>query len=185
MGKKSNISLKFFIINDAIILLLNITILVFLSMLVSKEYSFRKTIKLFLFQLIESGLIICLNIVMEVKMFLSNFKGHNNYGMFIRFLLFYLNLSATLLASQRSDNINQDDILKLGNILLYIGLGNNAFIITSMILSFIVVDTKAISSKLNKEELLKEFNINSVENMELFESDKGSSKQGMTELAQK
>ena len=184
MGKNSNLSLKLFIINDGIILLMNLIILILLITLVAKEYSYRKTLRLFLFQLIESIIIIILNVIMVIKMFKSKYKGHNNYGMFIRFLIFYLNLCCSILTFQRSDNTNLEDIQTLGKILLYIGLLNNLFIIPS-----IVVDTKAFSSKLNKEEFLKEFNkefnVNSEENVEIFDRENRGTKSSMTELVKK
>ena len=189
MGKNSNLSLKLFIINDGIILLMNLIILILLITLIAKEYSYRKTLGLFLFQLIESIIIIALNVIMVIKMLKSKFKGHNNYGMFIRFLIFYLNLCCIILTFQRSDNTNLEDIQTLGKILLFIGLLNNLFIIPSMILSFIVVDTKAFSSKLNKEEFLKEFNkefnVNSEENVEIFDGENRGTKSSMTELVKK
>ena len=106
-------------------------------------------------------------------MFLSKYKGHNNYGMFIRFLLFYLNLSCVMLTYQRSDNLNDTEIKNLGNVLLYIGLFNNGFIISSMILSIIVID-KNIYSKQKKEFDDKTYNL--AEQMEIFEIDKSSGK---------
>ena len=113
---------------------------------------------------------------MLLKLFLSKYKGHNNYGMFIRFLLFYLNLSLVILTYQRSDNLNQNEIKNLGSILLYIGLFNNAFIITSMILSIIVTD-KTIYSKSKKDDD-KTYNL--AEQMEIFEIDGSSGKSSST-----
>ena len=173
MSNKTNYPIIFFIISDIIILILGIIIIVISAMISSKEYSFHKTLNLFLFQLIQSGLALILNIIMDIKIISTNYKGHNNYGMFIRFLNFYLNLSCVILTFQRSDNINQTDIQSLGNTILYVGLVNNLFIIISMILSFIVTDQKAFS-KFKKEETERLLNINSLEQMELMEPDKSS-----------
>ena len=180
MSKKRNLSKIFFQANDLIILLFNIVILDLSSMIASKEKSFRGSLNLFLFQLIESILIIILNLIMLIKMFLSNYKGHNNYGMFIRFLLFYLNLSCIILTFQRSDNLNQEGIKKLGTILLYIGLINNGFIISSMILSMIVVDKKPFYKFERGDDKL--FNIE--EQLEIFEIDKTSEKSSRSKMSE-
>ena len=173
MSKRRNLSKTIFTFNDIIILLINLIIFILSLMILLKEKSIRGSTNLFLFQLIESILIIILNVIMLIKMFLSKYKGHNNYGMFIRFLLFYLNLSCVILTYQRSDNLNQDEIKNLGNILLYIGLFNNLFIISSMILSIIVID-KNIYSKPKKEFDDKTYNL--AEQMEIFDIDKSSGK---------
>ena len=173
MSKKRNLSKTFFIFNDIIILMINLIIFILSLMILLKEKSYRGSTNLFLFQLIESILIIILNVIMLIKMFLSKYKGHNNYGMFIRFLLFYLNLSCVMLTYQRSDNLNDTEIKNLGNVLLYIGLFNNGFIISSMILSIIVID-KNIYSKPKKEFDDKTYNL--AEQMEIFEIDKSSGK---------
>ena len=101
--------------------------------------------------------------------------------MFIRFLLFYLITSCVVLTFQRSNNIDQDEIQILGTILLYIGLINDFFIISSMILSFMVSDKKIYSKKKDEEE--KIFNINNMDQMDIFENDKSSA--NMTELAKR
>ena len=173
MSKRRNLSKTFFTFNDIIILLINLIIFILSLMILLKEKSYRGSTNLFLFQLIESILIIILNVIMLIKMFLSKYKGHNNYGMFIRFLLFYLNLSCVMLTSQRSDNLNDTEIKNLGKVLLYIGLFNNGFIISSMILSIIVID-KNIYSKPKKEFDDKTYNL--AEQMEIFEIDKSSGK---------
>ena len=115
---------------------------------------------------------------MDAKNILSKYRGHNNYGMFVRFLLFYLITSCVVLTYQRSNNINQDEIQILGTILLYIGLVNDFFIISSMILGFMVSDKKIYSKKKDEEE--KVFNINTMDQMDVFENDKSSG--NMTEL---
>ena len=173
MSKRRNLSKTFFTFNDIIILLLNLIIFILSLMIFLKEKSYRGSTNLFLFQLIESILIIILNVIMLIKMFLSKYKGHNNYGMFIRFLLFYLNLSCVMLTYQRSNNLNNTEITNLGNVLLFIGLFNNLFIISSMILSIIVID-KNIYSKPKKEFDDKTYNL--AEQMEIFEIDKSSGK---------
>ena len=167
MSKRKNSLMTLFQVSDFIILILNIIVLSLSSMIASNEKSFRGSIKLFLFQLIESILIIILDIIMLIKMCLSNYKGHNNYGMFIRFLLFYLNLSCVILTFQRSNNINQERIKKIGNMLLFVGLFNDGFIVISMILSIIVVDKRSFSKYKKDDD--KMFNIE--EQMEIFENE--------------
>jgi hypothetical protein len=181
MTNKMETSKMCFLINDVIILLINLAIFILSAIITSKESSYRSTITLFLFQLIESVIIVVLNLIMDAKNILSKYKGHNNYGMFIRFLLFYLITSCVVLTFQRSNNIDQDEIQILGTILLYIGLINDFFIISSMILSFMVSDKKIYSKKKDEEE--KIFNINNMDQMDIFENDKSSA--NMTELAKR
>ena len=78
-----------------------------------------------------------------------------------------------MLTYQRSNNLNHTEITNLGNVLLFIGLFNNLFIISSMILSIIVID-KNIYSKQKKEFDDKTYNL--AEQMEIFEIDKSSGK---------
>ena len=182
MAKKMEKTKMYFLINDVIILLINLAIFVLSALITTKESSFRGSVTFFLFQLIESIIIVVLNLIMDAKYILSKYRGHNNYGMFIRFLMFYLITSCVVLTFQRSDNINQEDIQTFGTILLYIGLINDFFIITSMILSFVVSDKK-IYSKREVDEEEKEFNINNMEQMDVFENDKSSG--NMTELTKR
>ena len=178
MSNKMESSKMCFLINDVIILIFSIGIFILSALITAKESSYRSTITLFLFQLIESVIIVVLNLIMDAKNILSKYRGHNNYGMFVRFLLFYLITSCVVLTYQRSNNINQDEIQILGTILLYIGLVNDFFIISSMILSFMVSDKKIYSKKKDEEE--KVFNINTMDQMDVFENDKSSG--NMTEL---
>ena len=181
MAQKRRLSMTFFIINDIIILIINFAILILSFLLSIKENDYRDAINLFLFQLITSTLNVTINLIMNTKNIISKYKGHNNYGMFVRFLLFYLILSCIILSYQRSQNINHKEINDLGKIILFIGFTNEIFIISSMILSFIVVDKKNYTQKKKYE---KEFNIESVQQMTLFENDSDSGKV-MTELAKR
>ena len=143
MFHDTKLPMKILIANDILILLINIVILVLSILVTVKEKSYRKTINLFLFQLIESAIAFALNVLMFVLNFVLNYKGHNLYGMFIRFLLFYLVVSCVTLTYQRGDNLNNEVFQKYGRTLLYIGLVNELFIILSMIISFIVSDKKS------------------------------------------
>ena len=178
MSKNSNLPLLLLLISDVIILLLNLVIFVISLLIIINENS----LSLFLFQFIESILMIVLNLIMAIKILVSKYKGHNNYGMFIRFLIFYLSLSCALLTFQRCNNINTKEIKKLGNLLFVVGLFNNLIILISMILSFIVNDKKSFS-KTKKEEDEKIFNINSLETMEILEPEKSIG--SMSELVQR
>ena len=173
MPHDTNVPMKILIAIDILILLINIGILVLSILVTLKEKSYRKTINLFLFQLIESAIAFGLNVLMFVLNFVLNYKGHNLYGMFIRFILFYLVVSCVTLTYQRGDNLNNEVFRTYGRILLYIGLVNNFFIILSMIISFIVSDKKSYDHK-EKEVEDKVFNINNAyeENMEIFDREK-------------
>ena len=173
MPHDTNIPMKILIAIDILILLINIGILVLSILVTVKEKSYRKTINLFLFQLIESAIAFALNVLMFVLNFVLNYKGHNLYGMFIRFILFYLVVSCVTLTYQRGDNLNNEVFKKYGRILLYIGLVNELFIILSMIISFIVSDKKSYDHK-EKEVEDKVYNINSAydEPLEFFGREK-------------
>ena len=101
--------------------------------------------------------------------------------MFLRFILFYLIISCVALTYQRGENTNREDIQKFSSIVLYIGLINNALIISSMILGFKVSDKKVYHKGKDEEE--KVFNINTDGDMEIFERDKSSG--SMQELYKK
>ena len=173
MPKSTNVPMKILIAMDIFILLLNIAILLLSIFITVEESKYRKSTNLFLFQLIESVIAFALNVSMFVLNFVLKYKGHNLYGMFIRFLMFYLIVSCVTLSYQRGDNLNNEKFQKFGRLLLYIGLSNNLFIIISMIISFIVSDKKTVSHK-EKEVEDKVFNINSAydENMEIFGREK-------------
>ena len=171
MPHDTNVPMKILIAIDILILIINIGILVLSILVTLKEKSYRKTINIFLFQLIESAF--GLNVLMFVLNFVLNYKGHNLYGMFIRFILFYLVVSCVTLSYQRGDNLNIEVFKKYGRILLYIGLANNLFIILSMIISFIVSDKKSYDHK-EKDIEDKVYNINNQydETMEIFDREK-------------
>ena len=173
MPNNTNAPMKALIAFDILILILNIAILVLSILVTVKEKSYRKSTKLFLFQLIESAISLALNVLMFILNFVMNYKGHNLHGMFIRFLIFYLVVSCVTLTYQRGDNLNNEEFVKFGRALLYVGLTNNLLIILSMIISFIVSDKKTYSHK-EKEVEDKVFNINSAydENMEIFDREK-------------
>ena len=173
MPHDTNVPMKILIAIDILILLINIGILVLSILVTLKEKSYRKTINIFLFQLIESAIAFGLNVLMFVLNFVLNYKGHNLYGMFIRFILFYLVVSCVTLSYQRGDNLNIEIFKKYGRILLYIGLANNLFIILSMIISFIVSDKKSYDHK-EKDIEDKVYNINNQydETMEIFDREK-------------
>ena len=174
---------KLFLANDIIILLLNIVLTILLFILLNKEKTYRGSTKLFLFQCILSILIIVLDIILNVKNIISNYRGHNKYGMLIRFFIFYLIIPCVMLTYQRSHNLNHDDIKTSGNAVFYIGFINNGFIIASMILSFIVIDTQK-EEKILVHKNRKSINMNSIENINLLEDSKLSN-QGYIDVEKK
>ena len=134
--------------NDILILSLNIVICIILFNISDKEKTYRGSWRLFKFQFILIILIIFLDIILNIKNLISDYKGHNRYGMIIRFFMFYLIIPCAVLTYQRSQNLNHDDIKDASDIIFYIGFINDGLILTSMILSFIVID------KLNEEKIL-------------------------------
>ena len=169
--------------NDVLMFILNIIICIILFIISNKEKSYRGTSRLFKFQCILIIIILALDIVLNVKNLKSDYKGHNRYGMIIRFFMFYLIIPCVVLTYQRSNNLNHDDIKNASDIIFYIGFINDSLIISSMILSFIVID------KLNEEKILvnkypNTINMNSVENDNILE-DSNMSNQIFRELEKK
>ena len=180
-----NMGLKkiLFLINDSIILSLNIALCIFLFIINKKEYTYRGSLKLYLFQLILIIIIIILDIFMNIRNFIKDYKGHNRYGMLIRFFMFYLMIPSAVLTYQRGNNINHDDIKNISDVVLCLGFINDGFIIISMIMSFIIIDIQEEEKILVKKKNRKSINMNSVENTKLLEDSKES--EIFTELGQK
>ena len=111
---------------------------------------------------------------MNIRNFIKDYKGHNRYGMLIRFFMFYLMIPSAVLTYQRGNNINHDDIKNISDLVLYLGFMNDGFIIISMIMSFIIIDIQEEEKILVKKKNKKSINMNSVENTKLLEDSKES-----------
>ena len=183
--KKMSLKKILLLINDIIIFILSILLLVFLLIISNKEQLYRNSRKLYLFQFILTIIIIIIDLFLNIKNIISNFKGHNKYGMLIRFFMFYLIIPCVILTYIKSNDLNHEDIKSASDIAFYIGFINDGFIISSMILSFIVIDKKQEEKILvNKNRV--SINMNSVENMELLEnSNISNTNQMIIELAKK
>ncbi len=168
--KVNKMSLKkiLLLINDIIIFILSVLLFVFLLTISNKEDFYRNSRKLFLFQFILTIIIIILDLFLNIKNIISNYKGHNKYGMLIRFFMFYLIIPCVILTYIKSNDLNHEDIKAVSDIVFYIGFINDGFIILSMILSFIVID-KQKEEKILVNKSRASINMNSVENMELLE----------------
>ena len=184
--KKMDLKKKLLLINDIIILLLNIFICIILFIISHQEKNYRGSSKLFTFQCVQIIIIIILDIFLNVKNIMSNFKGHNKYGMLIRFIMFYFIIPCVILTYQKSNNLNHNDIKNAGNTVFYIGFINNGFIILSMILSFIVIDTQK-EEKILVNKHRKSISMSAVDNMKLLEESNIShlSNQGYTDIEKK
>ena len=182
-NKEFDTKRSFLLIDDIIILILNIIICIFLFNISNKEKIYRGSSKLFIFQIILSFIIIFLDIALNIKNIISKYKGHNKYGMLLRFLMFYCILPCIVLTYQRSNNLNHDDIRNIGILLFYIGCINEVLIIVSMVLSFVVIDRQK-EEKILVHKHRKDINMSSVENMKLLEESNLSS-QIFTELEKK
>ncbi len=181
--KKMDTKKKLLLINDIAILLVNIVLCIITFYLSYKEKSYRGSSKLFILQIVLNIIIIILDIILNFKNLLNNYKGHNKYGMLIRYIMFYMIIFCVMLTYQRSHNLDHDDIIKAGNIAFYIGFANNGLIISSMVLSFLVIDIQ------NEEKILvnrnrRSINMGSVENMKLLENS-NISNQIFTEMEKK
>ena len=174
---------KLLLINDIIILLLNIFICIILFIISHQEKKYRGTSKLFIFQCAQIIIIIILDICLNVKNILSNYKGHNKYGMLIRFTMFYFIIPCAILTYQKSSNLNHNDIKNAGNTVFYISFINNGFIIISMILSFIVIDSQK-EEKILVYKHKKSISMSAVDNMNLLEESNLSS-QGYIDIEKK
>ena len=170
------------LINDSIILILNFILCILLFIINNKEYTYRGTLRLYLFQLICIIIIIILDIIMNIANYLTDYKGHNRYGMLIRFCMFYLIIPCAVLTYQRSNNINHQDIKDSSDFVFYLGFINDGLLMVSMILSFVVID-KQTEEKILVNKSRRTINMNSVENMKLLEESKES--EIFTELEKK
>ena len=119
---------------------------------------------------------------MNIANCLTDYKGHNRYGMLIRFFMFYLIIPCAVLTYQRSNNINHQDIKDPSDLVLYLGFANDGLLIVSMILSFVVIE-KQKEEKILVNKSRRTINMNSVENMKLLEESKES--EIFTELEKK
>ena len=171
--KKLDFKKILLLINDILILIINIILCIFLFIISNKEKIYRGSSKLFIFQIIIIIVIILLDILLNLKNLLNNYKGHNRYGMLIRFLMFYSLLFCVVLSCQRTHNLNHSDIRDLGDIFLYIGLTNNGLLIVSMIISFFVIDMQK-EEKILVYKNRKSINMYSVENANLLEDSHSS-----------
>ena len=181
--KKMDFKKKLLLANDIIILLLNITLTIILFIISNKEKTYRGSSKLYLFQCILSIGIIILDIILNLKNIISNYRGHNKYGMLIRFFMFYLIIPCVILTYQRSYNLNHDDIKTASDIIFYLGFINNGFIISSMILSFIVIEKKK-EEKILVNKNRKSINMSSIDNMNILE-ESNLSNQAYKEITKK
>ena len=181
--KKMDLKKKLLLINDITILLVNIILCIITFYLSNKEKYYRGSSKLYILQIVLDFVIIVLDIILNLKNILSNYKGHNKYGMLIRYIMFYLIIFCAMLTYQRSNNLNHSDIIKAGNIAFYMGFANNGLIISSMVLSFLVIDTQK-EEKILVNKHRKSINMSSVENMKLLENS-NISNQIFTELEKK
>ena len=168
------------VINDIIILIFNIIILIILFVISNKEKKYRNTRTLFISQLIISFIIVVLDIILNFANIKYNYKGHNKYGMLIRFFMFYLIIPCVVLTYQRGNNLNHDDITNASNFTMYIGFINDSFVLTSMILSFILIEKKK-EEKMLVGKNRTSFNMDSFENKQLLQESNENS-QIFTEL---
>ena len=166
--KKMDTKKLLLLINDIIILIFNIIISIILFFISNKEKSYRGSSKLFIKQIIISIIIIILDLILNIKNILSSYIGHNKYGMMIRFFIFYLIISCVTVTYQRGNNLNHDDIKNASNFVFCFGFINNGFIISSMILSFIVIDIKK-EDKILVYKNRKSINLETVGNTKLLE----------------
>ena len=178
--KKMNTNKILLIINDIIILIFNLIILIILFVISGKEKKYRNSRTLFISQLMISILIIILDIILNFANIKYNYKGHNKYGMLIRFFMFYLIIPCVILTYQRGNNLNHDDITNASNFTLYIGFINDGFVLTSMILSFILNEKKK-EEKILVGKIRRSFNMDSFENKQLLQESNENS-QIFTEL---
>ena len=181
--KKMDLKKILLLINDIFILLLNTVLCVFLFIISNKEKEYREARKLFIFQLILIFIIIGLDIILNITNLTLNYKGHNKYGMLIRFFMFYLVIPCVILTYINGKEINHEDIKNGSNIVLYLGFINDGLIISSMILSFIVIDKKK-EEKILVNKNRRSINMSSLDNIKLLEESNVSS-QIFTELEKK
>ena len=87
---------------------------------------------------------------------IMRYAGHNRYGMITRFFMFYFILTIIVYSDQRHQYIPKNEEMKnLNKLVLILGLTNIGLLITSMILSFFVIDIQNFNQILVKKRKKK------------------------------
>ena len=146
-------SLLFFF--DLFIFIINILLFVFTFYLLKTEYYTRASIKLFINPFLVSIINIITDFFMNKTNIIMKYAGHNKYGMITRFFMFYFVLTIIIYSDQREKYLlknKSEDNKDINIIIFYIGLINIGLIISSMILSFFIIDVQNVNQILVKKK---------------------------------
>ena len=146
-------SLLFFF--DFIIFLINITLFFLTFYLLKTEYDTRASIKLFINPFLVSMINILIDFFMNKTNIIMKYAGHNKYGMITRFLMFYFVLTIIIYSDQREKYLlksKSNNNKNINILIVFIGLVNIGIIISSMILSFFIIDVQNVNKILVKKK---------------------------------
>ena len=144
-------SLLFFF--DLFIFIINILLFVFTFYLLKTEYYTRASIKLFINPFLVSIINIITDFFMNKTNIIMKYAGHNKYGMITRFFMFYFVLTIIIYSDQREKYLKtqNNDNININNYISIIGIINIGLLISSMILSFFVIDVQNVNQILVKK----------------------------------
>ena len=146
-------SLLFFF--DLIIFIINILLFGFTFYLLRVEYYARASIKLFINPFLVSIINILIDFFMNKTNIIMKYAGHNKYGMITRFFMFYFVLTIIIYSAQREKYLlknNSENNKSINIFIFFIGLVNIGLIISSMILSFFIIDVQKVNQILVKKK---------------------------------
>ena len=131
---------------DLLIFIINVLLFGLTFYLLKIEYYNRASIKLFIIPFLVSIINILVDFLMNKTNIIMKYAGHNRYGMIARFFMFYFVLTIMIYSDQRERYLLQfkkDDInIDINYFIFIIGIINISLLISSMILSFFVIDVQ-------------------------------------------
>ena len=141
---------------DFLIFLMNITLLCLTFYFIYLEYYIRSSLNLFMTPFLISILNVLIDFFMNKTNIIMKYAGHNRYGMITRFFMFYFILTIIVYSDQRHQYIPKNEEMKnLNKLVLILGITNIGLLITSMILSFFVIDIQNFNQILVKKRKKK------------------------------
>ena len=133
---------------DLLIFLINILLFGLTFYLLKIEYYSRASIKLFIIPFLVGIINILVDFFMNKTNIIMKYAGHNRYGMLARFFMFYFVLTIMIFSDQReryvlqNRNDGNDNNIDINKFIFIIGILDISLLISSMILSFFVIDVQ-------------------------------------------
>ena len=130
---------------DLLIFIINVLLFGLTFYLLKVEYYNRASIKLFIIPFLVSIINILVDFLMNKTNIIMKYAGHNRYGMLARFFMFYFVLTIMIFSDQRERYVLQnrnDNNIDINKFIFIIGILDISLLISSMILSFFVIDVQ-------------------------------------------